>query len=94
MLVARRKSDQNLAAVDPWTAVHLAAGLAAGLVGTRFVPAMAVAVGYEVGEQVAESTGSGQRFFKTSGPESPANVVVDLLVFAVGWKLGKAWNES
>ena len=28
--LAARKAEQNLAAVDPWTAVHVAAGLAAG----------------------------------------------------------------
>ena len=38
-LVARRKSEQNKAVLDPWTVVHLAVGLAAGLMSFRFAPA-------------------------------------------------------
>lgn len=94
MLVARSKADQNEAAIDPWTLVHVAAGLAAGLMDLPYAPALGAAVAYEVIEQHAESTGAGRRLFKTSGPESPANVAVDLVVFAAGMYAGKRWNRS
>lgn len=93
-LVARRKDDQNHAAVDPWTAVHMAVGLAAGLVNMPFWPSMAAAVAYEVFERQIEATDAGQRFFVTSGPETRGNVVVDILVFALGHELGRRWNAS
>ena len=31
-ILAHRKQQQNQAAIDPWTPVHMAAGLAMGLV--------------------------------------------------------------
>lgn len=94
MLIARRKADQNRAAIDPWTGVHAGAGLAAGLMGAPFWPSMAAAVAYEIVEQYVERTGVGQRFFKTSGPENTANVIVDLIVFGAGHWAGQKWNES
>jgi hypothetical protein len=94
MIVARRKSDQNYAAVDPWTAVHASAGLAAGLVNAPFWPAMIAAVGYEVFEHYAETQPWGQRLFKTSGAENYGNMLVDLLAFAVGHAAGAAWNRT
>lgn len=94
MLVARNKREQNEAAIDPWTLVHVAAGLAAGLMDLPYAPALGAAVAYEVLEQKAESTGVGQAIFNTSGPESPANIAVDLVVFAAGMYAGKRWNRS
>ena len=94
ILVATRKSEQNRAMLDPWTVVHLGAGLAAGLMGFAFVPVMLAAAGYEVAEQIAESTDAGRRMFKTSGPEQPANVAADLVVLGVGWWLGQRYNRS
>lgn len=93
-LLARSKPDQNVAAVDPWTAVHLAAGLAAGLMDLSRTSSMAAAVAYEVVEQVFERKEVGQEFFETHGPEHPANVMVDIAVFALGHWLGRKWNTT
>lgn len=93
-LVATAKPDQNRAAIDPWTAVHFAAGLAAGLIELQRETAMGAAIAYEVVEQVFERSDAGRDFFKTSGPEEPANVVVDIAVFALGYWLGERWNRS
>lgn len=94
MILARRKSDQNFAAIDPWTAIHVAAGLAAGLVQVPFWPAMGGAVAYEVFEHYAETQAWGQRLFKTSGAENQRNMAVDVLVFAAGHWLGSRWNRT
>ena len=93
-IIARVKSEQNRAAVDPWTAVHLAAGLAAGLMNLPVAGAMAASVAYEFAEQVFERQRWGQRLFETSGPESAANAVVDTAVFFAGHVLGRLWNET
>jgi len=94
MLVAQRKSEQNKAVLDPWTVVHYASGLAAGLMGINYRTAMIAAIGYEVAEQVFERTDFGQRFVNVSGPERGANAVVDVLVFAWGYKAGQRWNAT
>lgn len=93
-LIATRKAHQNRRAVDPWTAVHFAAGLALGLVDAPLRPALAAAVAYEVVEQVVERQAFGRRLFKTSGPEVAANVVVDVAVLVVGHRLGARWNAT
>jgi hypothetical protein len=93
-IVARRKSEQNEAWIDPWSAVHLTSGLAAGLMGFNFGPSMLAATAFDVAEHFVESHAIGQKFFNTSGPESTGNVVVDLILFAAGWKLGNLWNET
>lgn len=93
MLVAWRKSDQNEAFIDPWTAVHFGAGLAAGLTETPWWIAMGGAVAYEVFEQYAERTEVGAKFFKTSGPESLGNAVVDVAIYGVGVYLGRRYNR-
>lgn len=94
MLVARTKEDQNKAAIDPWTAVHVGFGLGAGLMDIPFWWAMGGAVAYEIFEQWLERTEFGQNAFKTSGPETPMNAVVDVIVFAGGWWLGQKWNAT
>lgn len=91
---ARAKPEQNRRPVDPWTIVHFAAGLAAGLLGLRFRWAMAAAAGYEVVEQALERTEAGKEFFETSGPEVLTNSAVDLVVFAGGHALGRWWNGT
>lgn len=91
-LVATHPSEQNAAAVDPWTVVHTSAGLAAGLVHAPFWAAFGAAVVYELIEMRVERTGVGARFFRTSGPESLFNSAVDLGVFALGYWWGKKWN--
>ncbi|MBW3553187.1 MAG: hypothetical protein KY466_06745 [Gemmatimonadetes bacterium] len=93
-IMAREKSEQNQAAIDPWTVVHLAAGLAAGLMNVPLAGAMAASVVYEVAEQFFERQRWGQELFATSGPESPPNAVVDTAVFLVGHVLGRLWNET
>ena len=80
-VLALEHGDQNTAAIDPWTAVHLATGLASGLLGFSLLGSLAAAAAYEVAEQAAERTELGRSVFQTNGPESAANVAVDLLVF-------------
>ena len=93
-LVATRKADQNRSWVDPWTVVHLSAGLAAGLMEVPLRWALPAAVAYEFGEQVFERFEIGQDFFRTSGPETIPNAIVDTVVFAVGHRLGRKWNRT
>lgn len=93
-LIALRKSQQNHAAIDPWTVVHAGSGMAFGLLGVPFWPSLGAAVAYDILEQAVERTGTGKEFFKTSGPESVANVVVDTLVFLGCWYLGNQWNRT
>lgn len=93
-ILARKKSDQNKAAVDPWTLVHFAVGLAAGLVEMPIIPALALAAAYEVFEHMAESSEAGADFFNTSGAERIPNVAVDLGIFVAGHAAGKAWNKT
>lgn len=93
-LVATSKREQNLAAIDPWTMVHFAAGLAAGLVEMPAGRAIACAAAYEVVEQLGERNEAVQDFFETSHPEHWTNVAVDLVVFAAGHWLGRRWNAS
>lgn len=91
-LIATNPGQQNEAAVDPWTVVHTGAGLAAGLLHVNFWAALGAAVAYEVIEQYVERTGRGAQLFRTSGPESAANVVVDLAVFVLSYRWGRSWN--
>ena len=94
MLIAQSKQDQNEALVDPWTFVHFAVGLAAGLMGVSTGAAIAGAVLYEAVEAPLERGELGQNLFNVSKPESRGNQVVDVLVFAAGHAAGAAWNKS
>lgn len=93
-LVAVTKSDQNRAAVDPWTAVHFGTGLAAGLTRVPFRWSILLALTYEVFEQVGQRRPSLQRLFHVSGPEILVNSVIDVAVYALGHRLGEHWNET
>lgn len=93
-IIATKKSDQNLALVDPWTLVHFSVGLAAGLANVPPKWAIAGAVAYELAEQIFERTNFGQRFFSVSGPETLLNAALDVFVFAAGQYLGDEWNQS
>ena len=93
-LVARTKEEQNVAAVDPWTAVHLSTGLALGLMDIPVRWALLSAVTYEVIEQVVEREDWGQELFETSRPETVANALADVAVFAAGHWLGTLWNRT
>jgi hypothetical protein len=93
-LLARRKSEQNRAAIDPWTAVHAGAGLALGLLEVGALPTAVLGVGYELVEQLVERDPSGRRLFGASKPESGANVAVDLAVYGLAWWLGRRWSRS
>lgn len=92
--IARSKAEQNRAVVDPWTTVHLAAGLALGLVEAPRAFWIGVATGYELAEQGIERRQWGKAFFRTSGPETLSNALVDLAVLAVGIELGRRWNRT
>ncbi len=93
-LIATRKSEQNHRAIDPWTVVHVSAGLALGLMDIDRGKALALAVGYELAEQVFERRPWGRELFKTSGPEILPNAAVDLAVFWGGHVLGTLWNAT
>jgi hypothetical protein len=93
-LIATKKSDQNQAAMDPWTIVHLGTGVALGLLGAKLAPTLLAGLAYEAGEQAFESSSVGSKFFATSGPETMANSVVDMVVYMAGWWLGHSWRES
>lgn len=93
-IVATRKKHQNQAVLDPWTVVHFAAGLAAGLVSLPRSHSLGLAVGYEFLEQWLERRELGQEIFEAAGPEVVPNAVMDVAVFAAGHYLGTRWNES
>lgn len=93
-VVATRKEEQNQAALDPWTAVHLGAGLALGLMGFRRRTVTMLSACYEVAEQIFERTSPGKTLFNTSGPESLANVLCDLAFIIAGHELGDRWNRT
>lgn len=93
-LIASRKEEQNKAAVDPWTAIHFTSGLAMGLIEVPFRHAVAAAVVYEIVEQYAERRGWGKSLFRVSGPESLPNALVDVMVLALGHRLGTMWNDT
>lgn len=93
-VLATNKAEQNLAAIDPWTAVHLSAGLALGLMDVPLARSLLGAVAYEVIEQAFERQDVGRQLFRTSGPEVLHNVVVDVAVFVVGHALGQEWNAT
>lgn len=92
--IATRKSEQNQAAIDPWTAVHLGAGLALGLMSVPLRRALPAAIAYEVAEQFLERKPWGRKLFHTSGPEVLSNAVVDVVVFAAGHWLAERWNAT
>ncbi len=93
-ILARSKSEQNEAAIDPWTVVHFGFGLASGLMGISWPVTMLAAAAYEVFEQGLERSEFGQDLFETSGPENLPNVVIDLGVYGLGVWLGKRWNRT
>ncbi len=93
-LIATHKAEQNRAAIDPWTAVHLSAGLAMGLMEVGLGRALLGAIAYEAIEQVVERNDAGKAFFQTAGPEGLYNVAVDVAVFVVGHALGREWNAT
>lgn len=93
-ILARSKPDQNDAALDPWTLVHFATGLAAGLMNVPFRWAITASVAYEVAEQFGERREWVQEIFEAAGPESLPNAVGDTVFFALGHRLGAAWNGT
>ena len=94
MLIATSRAEQNRAVIDPWSAVHLGVGLAAGLLAIPLVPAVAGSIAYEVVEHQAERTGVGRQIFLTEGPETPGNVAADVALFAAGVLLGHRWLRT
>lgn len=92
-LIATAKEEQNRAVADPWTVVHFGAGLALGLVNAPLKAALGAAIAYEVLEQYLERSDEGKEFFDTAGPEVIPNALLDLVAFAAGHQLGRAWNR-
>lgn len=93
-LVALHHDDQNYALFDPWSVIHMSAGLFFGLVGVGPVLSMTAAVGYDLFEQVAERQPWGQHIFKTSGSETVPNIITDIALFALGWYLGNRYMNT
>lgn len=93
-LVATSREEQEISAVDPWTAVHLSAGLSMGLLDVGFWEMLVVNVGYELLENYVQRREVGKTFFGVSTPEHPANAVVDVVAVMAGWYLGQRWNET
>ena len=92
--IARSKAEQNRTAIDPWTVVHFAVGLAAGLTRVPLRWSLGAALVYEIAEQILERRSSGKELFMVSGPEVPANAAVDIMVFLAGTRSGRRWNET
>lgn len=93
-ILARKKSDQNRAVLDPWTVVHFGMGLASGLVNAPRGLAVTLAVTYEVLEQYIERRDIGKEVFDTRGPEVVPNAIVDVAIFAAAHELGRRWNRT
>jgi len=93
-IVATKKSQQNRAMLDPWSVVHFATGLAAGLTEVDRTKAIGAAIAYEVLEQDLERRKLGQELFETSGPETVPNAIADVVLFAAGHLLGQLWNRT
>ena len=93
-IVATEKAEQNRAALDPWTLVHFASGLALGLVNAPLKLWLPLAASYEVAEHYLEQSEAGQELFETAGPEVVPNAILDLVAFAAGHQLGKLWNKT
>ncbi len=92
--VATRKSEQNRTVLDPWSVVHFASGLAAGLARVDRRLALGAAIAYEFIEQGLERKRIGQEMFHVAGPEAPVNALADVALFGVGLVLGERWNRS
>jgi hypothetical protein len=93
-IVATEKAEQNRAALDPWTLVHFASGLALGLVNAPLKLWLPLAATYEVAEHYLEKSEAGQELFETAGPEVVPNAILDLVAFAAGHQLGRLWNKT
>ena len=93
-LVAWTEETQNEAMLDPWSLVHGAAGLAAGLLGLPVWASVAAATVYEVVAGQLERTPRGQAFLHTSGPERLAHQLADVAVFAVGAWAGRQYKGN
>lgn len=90
-VVATERAEQNRAAIDPWSMVHLSTGLAMGLMKVPWRWALGAAVAYEIVEQFVERRQWGKELFETSGPESAPNAIVDSAAFLAGHWLGSLW---
>lgn len=93
-IIATGKAEQNEAAIDPWTVVHLSTGLALGLMNVPIRWALGASLAYEIAEQWFERIEWGQELFVTHGPESLPNALVDSVVFYAGYRLGERWNRT
>jgi hypothetical protein len=93
-IVATNKDEQNSALIEPWTAVHFAAGLGAGLLAIPFKISLGASILYEIVEQLVERSKTGQRIFGSTHPEKLGNALFDIAVFAIGWYGGYRWNQT
>lgn len=93
-VIATEKAHQNRAVLDPWSLVHFATGLAAGLARVDRTVALGAAIAYEFVEQDLERRQFGQELFEVQGPESLPNTVADVVLFAAGHVLGEWWNRT
>ena len=93
-IIARTKEEQNVAAVDPWTAIHLTSGMAFGLMDVPFRWAIGASLSYELAEQYVERQEWGKELFEVGNPETLPNALVDIIAFVAGHWLGTIWNRT
>ncbi len=88
-LVAVTRSEQDTALLDPWTIVHFAIGLGAGLLDINGWIVGGIAAGHELLERRPQT----MKFWK-SKPETIGNVTIDMATVMLGWYLGKRYNRT
>ena len=87
-LLASSSEQANLAVLDGWSLVHLGWGVGAGAARLSpwvFLGATAV---YEVLEYLHEHP-RGSRIFGSKRPESPANMIADVGIAALGYSVAR-----
>lgn len=78
--------EANQALVDPWTATHLAWGVAFGAAGLGFAATMAIEVAWELWERWGRE--HHPEFFRDKVQDATMNSVMDLAAAAAGWAVG------
>ena len=85
--IASTRADNGSAVIDPWSAVHFGSGLAVGLASLSFTQTIAIMVLSELSKRLVV-----ERIHKEE--EEIHNQISDALLFVVGWKAGRMWNDT
>jgi len=72
-------------AIDRYTPLHFAAGLALGYAGLKVKPALAIAVGWEIAEIGLKKW--VPQMFPQAVQDSIGNATVDVLATMIGWTI-------